>query len=381
MRRLLIAALALIAIAVVIWYRSRPEPVPVVVAGIDRGRVEQSVANTRAGTVNACRRAKLAPAAGGQIVSLPVREGDRVRQGQVLLELWSDDGAAQMRVAQEQARSATLRLKEACVQADVAEREARRAHQLHRDGVLPEDQLDRATSNGKTLRAACEAAGADVTQSQARIQLARANLTRTVLRAPFAGVIAKVTGEVGEFTTPSPPGIPTPPAVDLIDDTCLYVSAPIDEVDVARVRVGQSGYVTIEALPGQRFPARVRRVAPYVLDLEKQARTVDVEVELANVADTKALLVGYSADVEIILDVRDGVVRVPTQALMEGNRVLVLSANPGTLEERTVEVGLSNWAFTEVRSGLKQGEQVVLSVEREGVVAGARAVAEKPEQR
>ena len=377
MRRILIAALALIAIAVVIWYRTRPEPVPVVVGEVDRGRVERSVANTRAGTVNACRRAKLAPPAGGQIVSLPVREGDRVLRGQVLLELWNDDSAAQMRVAQEQARSATLRVKEACVRAEVAERDAQRAQKLHRDGVLPEDQLDRAASNAKTLRAACEAAGADVTQSQARIQLARANLTRTVLRAPFAGIIAKVTGEMGEFTTPSPPGIPTPPAVDLIDDSCLYVTAPIDEVDVARVRVGQPAYVSIEALPGRRFPARVRRVAPYVLDLEKQARTVDVEVEMTSVADTKALLVGYSADVEIILDVRDGVVRVPTQALMEGNRVLVFSANSATLEERRVDVGLSNWAFTEVRSGLKQGEKVVLSVEREGVVAGAHAVAEK----
>jgi len=376
-RRILIAALALIAIAVVIWYRTRPEPVPVVVGEVDRGRVERSVANTRAGTVNACRRAKLAPPAGGQIVSLPVREGDRVLRGQVLLELWNDDSAAQMRVAQEQARSATLRVKEACVRAEVAERDAQRAQKLHRDGVLPEDQLDRAASNAKTLRAACEAAGADVTQSQARIQLARANLTRTVLRAPFAGIIAKVTGEMGEFTTPSPPGIPTPPAVDLIDDSCLYVTAPIDEVDVARVRVGQPAYVSIEALPGRRFPARVRRVAPYVLDLEKQARTVDVEVEMTSVADTKALLVGYSADVEIILDVRDGVVRVPTQALMEGNRVLVFSANSATLEERRVDVGLSNWAFTEVRSGLKQGEKVVLSVEREGVVAGAHAVAEK----
>ena len=380
-RRILILLAVVIAAGAVIWYRSRPEPVSVAVAVVDRGQVERSVANTRAGTVNACRRAKLAPPAGGQIVSLPVKEGDRVKQGQVLLELWSEDSAAQMRVAQEQARSATLRVTEACAGAETAQRDAQRAQKLHRDGLLPDDQLDRAVSNAKTLRATCQAAGADVTQSQARIQLARANLTRTVLRAPFAGVIAKVTGEMGEFTTPSPPGIPTPPAVDLIDDSCLYVTAPIDEVDVARVRVGQPAYITIEALPGQRFQARVRRVAPFVMDLEKQARTVDVEVELANPAEAKALLVGYSADVEIILDVRDNVVRVPTQALMEGNRVLVMSANPGTLVERNIETGLANWAYTEVRSGLQPGDKVVTSVEREGVVSGAHAVEEKPAKR
>jgi len=201
-----------------------------------------------------------------------------------------------------------------------------------------------------------------------------------VLRAPFDGVVAKLNGEVGEFTMPSPPGIPTPPVIDLIDDRCLYVSAPIDEVDVAKVRVGQPATITIEALPGRRLPARVRRVAPYVLDVEKQARTVDVEVELTNPADAKTLLVGYSADVEIILDAHENAVRVPTQALREGNRVLVLGSD-GVLAERKLDAGIANWAYTEVRSGLQPGDKVALSVERAGVVAGAHAVEETPQRR
>lgn len=381
LRGLLVSAVILAAAALFLWRHTRPQPVPVVLGEVDRGRVERSVANTRAGTVNACRRAKLAPPAGGQIVALPVREGDRVRAGQVLLELWNEDSAAQARVAEEQARSAVLRAEEACVSADVAEREAERARRLHRDGLMPENQFDRDTSSAKTLRAMCDAARAEVQQSQARIQLARANLTRTVLRAPFDGVIAKVSGEKGEFSMPSPPGIPTPPAIDLIDDRCMYVTAPIDEVDVARVHVGQPAYITIEAFPGRRFPGHVRRIAPYVLDLEKQARTADVEVEFTNPDDAKALLVGYSADAEIILDAHDNVLRVPTQALLQGNRVLVHNGNPAVLEGRQIEVGISNWEYTEVRSGVRQGEKVVLSVEREGVVPGAKAVAEKPRGR
>lgn len=375
-RRLLVAAAILAAASFFLWRSTRPKPVPVLLGDVDRGRVERSVANTRAGTVNACRRAKLAAPAGGQIASLPVREGDRVRAGQVLLELWNEESVAQTRVAEEQARSAVLRAEEACLRANVAEREAQRARRLHRDGLLPEEQLDRANSSAETLRAACAAAGAEVQQSRARIQMARAALTRTVLRAPFAGVVAKVTGELGEFTTPSPPGIPTPPAVDLIDDGCLYIVAPIDEVDVSRVRVGQQTYITIDALPGTRFPGRVRRVAAYVVDVEKQARTAEVEVEFLNPDDVKGLLVGYSADVEIILEVRENVLRVPTQALLEGNRVLVFGDNPGALEDRKLQVGVSNWQYTEVASGLRQGEKIVLSVERKGVVAGARAVAE-----
>jgi len=376
LRRIAVLAVLVCAIAAFVWWRTRTKPVPVVIGDVDRGRVEQSVANTRAGTVSACRRAKLAPPSGGQIVSLPVHEGDRVRAGQVLLELWNADSAASARAAEEQTHGAMMRAQETCVSADVAERDADRARKLHGQGLLPDDQLDRAISTAKSLRAACNAARAEVDQSRASSQGARATLTRTVLRAPFAGIIAKVTGEMGEFTTPSPPGIPTPPAVDLIDDACMYVTAPIDEVDVGRVRAGQPAYVTIDAVPGKRLPGRVRRIAPYVLDIEKQARTADVEVELVNPADAAALKAGYSADVEIVLDARDHVVRVPTQALLEGNRVLVYTANPGVLEERKLQTGLSNWTYTEVRSGLQPGDKVVLSVEREGVVAGARAVAE-----
>ncbi len=374
LRRLLLIVAIAVALALIVWRVTRAAPLPVVVGQVDRGRVERSVANTRAGTVNACRRAKLAPPSGGQIAALPVREGDRVAAGQILLELWNDDTAAQARVTQEQARSAVLRAEETCVRSETAQREADRARKLHRDGLLPDEQLDRAVSAATTLRAACDGARADVEQSNARVAAARATLTRTVLRAPFAGIVAKITGEVGEFTTPSPPGIPTPPAVDLIDDTCLYVTAPIDEVDVARIRVGQPAYVTIDAIAGRRFPGRVRRVAPYVVDIEKQARTVDVEVEFTNAQDVKTLLVGYSADAEIILEAHENVVRVPTQALLEGNRVLVLE--DGTLRERRVQTGLSNWQLTEVVSGVREGEKVVLSVERKGVAAGAKAVAE-----
>lgn len=373
-RRMLLLLAVLAAIAAAVWWSTRRDPVAVAAARVDRGRVDRAVANTRAGSVTACRRAKLAPQAGGQIAALPVRAGDRVRTGQVLLELWNEDSVAQTRVAQEQARSAVLRAEQTCESSAVALREADRARQLHRDGLMPFDQLDRAASSAKTLRSACDAARADVQQGEARVAGARATQTRTVLRAPFAGVVAKVSAEVGEFATPSPPGIPMPPAVDLIDDSCVFVTAPIDEVDVAHVRVGQAANITIDAIPGRRFPGRVRRVAPYVVDVEKQARTVDVEIDFTNPEDAKALLVGYSADVEVILEVRENALRIPTQALLENNRVLVF--NDGHLHERQVKTGISNWQFTEVAGGLQEGDRVVVSVDRKGVVAGAKAIVE-----
>ena len=88
-----LAILVVIAIAVIaaISYFTRSKPIPVVLQKVERGNVEASVSNTRAGTVKACRRAKMSPPAGGQISRLLVKKGERVRKGQVLLELWDED--------------------------------------------------------------------------------------------------------------------------------------------------------------------------------------------------------------------------------------------------------------------------------------------------
>jgi HlyD family secretion protein len=246
---------------------------------------------------------------------------------------------------------------------------------LRDKGFVSEENVDRVESEAKAKQAACESTRMQVQEGQARISASRADTARTVMRAPFDGIVAEVNGEVGEYLTPSPPGIPTLPAIDLIDDSCLYVSAPIDEVDAAQLKVGMPGRITLDAYRGKHFPGKLRRIAPYVLALEKQARTVEVEVEFDSPAEVRHLLVGYSADIEVVVAARDGVLRIPTAALMPGNRVLVLSP-AGMLEERRVDTGLANWEFTEIRSGLKQGERVVASLERAGVKAGARAIEE-----
>lgn len=368
-----IALVALVALAAVgTWYWLRETPVSVAVAHVDRGRIERTVANTRAGTVKACQRARIAPATGGQIQTLAVREGDRVEAGQLLLELWNRDLDAQVQLVEREHVSAAARADEACVLADVAEREADRLVQLRKQGVVSEENYDRARGDAIARRAACRAAQAAVGVGQAQIDVARAALERTILRAPFRGIVAEVNGEVGEFVTPSPVGIPTPPTVDLIEMGCVYVSAPIDEVDAAGVRVGMPARISLDAFPGRSFTGRVRRIAPYVVDVEKQARTVDVEVDFVEPGDTADLLIGYSADIEVVLETRDDRLRVPTEALLEGKRVLVLG--DGALASRDVEPGIANWQFTEVTRGLDEGERVVLSVAREGVRDGVAAV-------
>jgi HlyD family secretion protein len=368
--RLVLIILIVAALAYAGWHFTRPQPPEVELATIARGTVEATVVNTRAGTVKACRRARLAPASGGQIVKLWVKEGDRVKAGQPLLELWNRDLAAQRELAIRQLTTSQERRREACIVADNAKREAERTEQLVAKGFVSPQSGENARADARARQANCDALIADVKRAQAQISVTAAGLERTTLTAPFAGIVALVTGELGEYTTPSPPGIPTPPAVDLIDDSCLYVSAPMDEVDAPKLKPGQRARITLDALPGQTFSGRVRRIAPYVTEVEKQARTVDVEADF-DTPPRQRLLVGYSADVEAIIDHRDNVLRVPTQAIQQDGTVLVLGADD-TLETRNLKTGLANWAFTEVLSGLKAGDRVLLSFDQENVKAGVK---------
>jgi HlyD family secretion protein len=374
-RRLLLALVVLVMLIAGLWWGNRPKPVSVLLWQIDRGKVESSIANTRAGTVEACQRTRLSATMGGRIEVLAVKEGDQVKKGQLLIKLWNDDQQAQSALALAQVSTARQRVVEVCTLATNVEAEAQRQSLLRAQGFVSGSREEQARAEAQARRAACEAAQADVAQSLAKVDATRVEQSRTVLYAPFAGTIAKIVGAVGEYATPSPPGVPTPPAIDLIDDSCLYVKAPMDEIDAPKIAPGQVVRISFDALPKQSFAGHVKRVASYVSAVEKQARTVDLEATLDPAAAPPKLLVGYSADVEVILALRENVVRVPTSALQEGSMVL-LAGIDGQLQLRKIKTGLANWEFTEVLDGLLVGDRVVTSLEREEVKAGAHFVLE-----
>lgn len=374
--KLISFALMVGAIALASWYYTRPKPLEVELATIAPGSVEATIVNTRAGTVKSCQRSDLTPITGGQIAKIWVKEGDHVQKGQVLLELWNQDLQAQRELAQRQLTMAQERRRETCILAENARRESNRTQQLVEQGFVSSQRADDANANARSRQASCEAASTDIKRAEAQIRVSQAGIDRTVIVAPFSGVIGKISGELGEFTTPSPPGIPTPPTIDLIDDSCLYVTAPMDEVDAPKIKVGQEARITLDAMSGKIFPGKIRRIAPYVTEIEKQARTVDIEVDFLQVpADT--LLVGYSADVEVVLERKDDVLRIPTQAIRQDKKVWLVDTND-RLAELTLETGLSNWSFTEIRTGLKAGDRVLISFDQDKIKTGVAVQPKNP---
>lgn len=372
-----IIAAILITLVAVYFYQKQPKPIEVELYTVDKGEVAATVANTRVGTVKACRRAYLAPATGGQVAKLHVKEGDQVAKNQILLEVWNEDLIKQVTLKAAEIKANRATAEQACQLGENAKRTAQRFNKLYKDKYfVSEDMLDDKISLAKSRQAACTAALESIKVAERGREAAQAAVERTLVLAPFDGTVAEINAELGEYVTPSPPGIPTLPPIDLMDVSCLYVSAPIDEVDAPKVKTGMTACVSLDAFKEKRCSGTVTRIAPYVLEKEKQARTVEVEVKLTDPKDLRELLPGYSADIEVLISSKTNALRVPREAVQDNNRVLFVNPQ-GILVEKTFIPGLTNWNTVEVISGLSAGDKIVKSVGLEGVVAGAR-IKEKP---
>ncbi|HHQ4478675.1 TPA: efflux RND transporter periplasmic adaptor subunit [Aeromonas veronii] len=346
---------AVVAAAAVAWWW-QPQPTPIRLAEVGRGDVLVTVVNTRAGTIKSCQRAGLSLPGGGVVEQIAVKAGDRVARGDLLLTLWSDDIHADLARARAQQALGKTQREERCSEAAYYEREANRLATLLAKNLTSRTLAEQAQNLADTRRYVCQASRQQERVDEAQVAQVEARLSERRLLAPFAGVVAEVNSKLGEYMTPSPPGVAMPPVIDLIDDRCLYVSAPIDEVDAARLKVGQSARVLLDAMPGRDFAASVTRIAPYVKELEKQARTVEVEAALTALPTDGPLLIGYSADLEVEVTRATNVLRVAASSRADDGSVLRLEGDK--LVRVVPRWGVENWNWIEVAEGLAAGDRL-----------------------
>ena len=370
-KRLLVLAGIVVVIVILRITVFRPSPVPVTVCRAGMGRVEDTVVNSRAGTVESRRRSEMSPGISGLVVEIPVKKGQAVEKKQVLLRLDDTEYQAQVRLAARSLDATKAAANRACLAADQAARELKRAESLAKQNLLSDQQLEEAQTLAASTEAECSAAREQVKQADAALAAARAILAKTIMTAPFDGIVLDVATEVGEWISPTPPGVYLPPVIDLIDPTDLYVSAPLDEADVARVRPDLPVRITLDAFRGRSFPGILTYVASFVETQQEQNRTLTVEAVFDREDLPDNLLPGLSADIEVILDARENVLRIPTYALLEGGKVLIVRDDE--LKGVPVETGLRNWESTEIISGLSEGDPIVVSLDRQEVKAGVKA--------
>ncbi|MCK6445436.1 MAG: efflux RND transporter periplasmic adaptor subunit [Planctomycetes bacterium] len=369
-----LVAAAVLAGSIVAWraWSSREVAVDVRAVAAARGRVEAWVTSTKAGAVRSRRTASLGVDTPGTVVAVLQREGDCVDAGEHLLSLDARDETAALDQAERELAVLRSLVPEARAKLDSAARERDRLRGLVSTGSITLSQFDLAEAQVDVAAAACSAAEARVAAQEVVLARAKLALEKRDVHAPFSGAIAERWIEVGEWATPGKA------LLEVIDPAALYVRAELDEIDLGGLAVGQVARVRLDPYRERTFEGRVVRIAPYVSEAEEQNRTVEIEVELVGSAGDVALKPGTSADVDVVIAAHDDVVSVPTAAVLEGPRVLVLAGERA--RARNVTVGLSNWDVTEIVSGLAAGERVIVSLEDEAVEDGAlvRASAAAP---
>jgi HlyD family secretion protein len=290
-----------------------------------------------------------------------------VRRGETLLLLDASTAETQLEAAQRDLEAARATAEAARAAATLARQDHDRTVALFKSSVVSQGEMDQAKSRLESAEADLGAAAAREQRAGATVRLARDELAHLRVVAPFDGVVSQRLVEVGESV------IPGQPVLELVGLDRLYVSAPLDEIDIGRVREGLPARVSLDPYRGRVWQGSVSRVSPVVNDVREQNRTLEVEVEMMPDSTAPQPKPGTSADVEIILDERDGVLRVPTYAVIENKQVLVIE--DGKAVTKPVTIGLKNWDWSEIKDGLKENDRVITSLDRQGVKAGARVAA------
>lgn len=274
---------------------------------------------------------------GGSVTEVLVDDGQAVKRGQVLVRI--DDTA--VRDAYLSARAA-LRSAEATAQ--LARRNAERSERLHAGGAIADRDVEDAQTNATT-------AEGQLADAKARLASAEKQLSKTVLRAPFAGIVANVTVSEGDVVQSGGS------LLSVIGPTSLRLEASVPVEDIAAVKPGTDVTFTVSGFERRSFGGKIQLVSPAVDPTTRQVRVI---VSIAN--KERALVAGLFADGRVATERRQAVV-VPRAAIdSRGIRPIVVRLKGGRVERVEVETGLQDRVSerVEVRRGLASGDTVLL---------------------
>ncbi|MDR7534102.1 MAG: efflux RND transporter periplasmic adaptor subunit [Armatimonadota bacterium] len=465
MRRYVLIAVAAMLVAGGVWglHGRAVAPAPAAhmrTATVTRGTLAISVSAT--GTLQPYSQIEVRSRATGTVVDVRAQEGDRVARGQLLVVIDDRDARAQVATAQAQFAAAQARwdqarrqlalaqaqdaariaeaeaalagararlaqveagerpeqlaqareaVRQAGVQADLAQQTLERTRALYHDGFVPRAQLEQAQSQHDVAQAGLRQAQArlreleagsrpeevaiartQVQQAGAALQQARAavlqervletevaaaaagmrgaaaqlaaardRLDETRITAPIAGMVARRFVQVGQTVIGGLTGGGTL-VMTIADLRQLQATVNVDESDVARIRVGMPVAVTADALPGRRLAGRVARIAPQAMVVQN---VTQYEVVVALVAPDPSLRLGMTVDAEFQVLVREHVLLVPAGAVRGTDTRVVVVVEGETLRPVPVEVGATDGRQVEIVRGLRAGQVVSLGPARQ----------------
>ena len=378
MKKALIAVGAILVLALIVWASMRdsgPRGTEVEVEAADARTVSSRVKAT--GEITPEKRVAISAKVIGEIINLPVVEGQEVTTGQLLLEIERDlyEGA------RNQARAALLQTQDSVRRQEVqlanAELNLRRTRGLIDDGLVSQEAVDSAQLALDTARVDLEAAGHAVEQYRSALQRSEDDLARTTIRSPMDGTIIQLNAEQGETVVPGSTNLPGSVIMTVADMSVLLAEVEVSEVDVINVALGQEAEVTVDALGADPQKGEVVEIATSGRRDAAQG-TIRFAVKVALEDPDPSLRPAMTAKVDILTATSTDALTVPVQAVVkrrfneEGEEVkgsdakglddvdVVYLIEDDKAAVRKVVMGVSDVLHVEITEGLALEDEVVI---------------------
>ena len=336
---------------------------------------------TANGKIQAENKVEMSALVQGQVVNLAVREGDKVKKGDFLLQIDLNRAAAE-----EAGSSAALKAslsdrdsaKENMAQ---AERDFERARRNYEARITSEADFQRARSGLETARSAFESAQNRVDQMRAGLSANRDTLSKTTVRAPIDGVVTTLRVKAGEVTVIGTMNNPGTQLLTVSDMSTVEAVLMVDETDTPTVQIGQKALLNIDAYPGRTFDGLVTEVGnspilkddPDLQGLTTTSDAINFKVKVKVEAPPPSIRPGFSVTADIITDVKQKVAAVPLAAVIvrdspkgEKNEAGKLKTEQGVYALRdgkavfaSIKTGITGELMVEVVSGVPAGEEIV----------------------
>ena len=378
MKKPLIVIGVLVVLALVIWASLRdsgPRGTEVEVQAVELRTVSSRVKAT--GEITPETRVDISAKVVGEIINLPVVEGQEIRNGQLLLEIESDLYEAARNQARAAVRQAEVSVRRQEVQLADARRNIRRTKELIADGLVSQEALDSAQLALDTASVEVEAQRHAVDQYRSALQRTEDDLARTTIRSPMDGTVIQLNAEQGETVVPGSTNLPGSVIMTVADMSVLLAEVEVSEVDVVNVALGQEAEVKVDALGTEPQKGHVVEIATSGRRDPAQG-TIRFRVKVALDDPDPALRPAMTAKVDVLTATSDEAITAPIQAVVkrtldddgeevkgsaakgieESEVVYVISDDEASIRE--VETGISDELYVEIVSGLADGEEVII---------------------
>lgn len=399
----IVAAIAA-AIAASAMNRKREKPIPVTTDKAFRKSVTQLV--TATGKIQPEVEVKIAPEVSGEIIEIPVKEGQTVRKGALILRIKPDSYQAQVesqQAALNSARSASVRNRAELSKAD---QDYKRAQQLFNSKLLPEADRNTAQTQYEIAKAALESSLFEIQRAEGALRQIREALSKTVIYSPSDGSISVLASRVGERVVGTSQFAGTE-VMRIADLTNMEARVNVNENDVVNVHVGDQANISVDAYPDRKIRGIVREIASTAItrNAGSQEEVTNFEVKISIPDHSVQLRPGMSATADIETATVQNVVVVPIQAVTvrssdsemspeererqaaqaqardkDDNRAdvtnetlekqkarelreklqrVVFIKQGDKVKMQRVETGIADATFIEIKSGVKAGDEVV----------------------